>query len=108
MTKAWIIDPETQSITEKESRPQEIGSLISEVVGEGAECCKLDLCGNAMWYSDTDTNDRFAYVVEGMGHPLCVLHYSKGLIISLGPAYLDKDTIRTWISWHDESGNTLG
>ena len=99
--KAWIIDPEKQTITERQVSAREWESLISEIVGDDAEPFTLDNYGNKLWYSDTDTNDRYAYYI-GMVPPSDVRRYSKGLIISLGPIYWNEDTIRDWLCWYDK------
>lgn len=96
--KAWIIDPETQSITEKQEPNMKL--LIPEIVGDDAECFKLDNHDNVLWCSDTDTYERYAYYFE-MPYPFNVRRYSKGLIISLGPTYWDEDTIKDLLRWYD-------
>ena len=57
--KAWIINPEDQSITEVEE--PNMKSLVPEIVGDDAEPFKLDNHNNVVWLSDTDTNDRYAF-----------------------------------------------
>lgn len=59
LSKAYIIDPETQTITSREE--YHIQSLIDEVVGDDAEPLQLDLYGNTVWVSDSDRNNRYAY-----------------------------------------------
>jgi hypothetical protein len=58
--KAWIIDPENQSITETELNSGKIDSLVCEIVGDDAESFRLDNYNNMLWFSETDTNDRYA------------------------------------------------
>jgi hypothetical protein len=98
--KVWLIDPVTQSITPKQGT--HIESMISEIVGEDAECFKLDNHDNVVWVSDTDTNSRYAFYFEGMDYPFSVRRYSKALIISLGFNYWDIETINDWLRWYDK------
>ena len=100
--KAWIIDPQKQKVIERPVEPREKWeSLIDEVVGDFAECYKLDNFGNALWCTDEDTNERYAWYFEGM-LGLKQRRYSKGLVVSLGPVYWDQATIEDWLCWHDE------
>ena len=95
--KAWIIDPTKQSISEV-SNP-DMHSLVVESVGEDADCYKLDNNSNVVWMSDVDTNSRYAYYWEGMDYPFSVKHYSKALVVSLGPNYWDVETIADYLRW---------
>jgi len=67
-TRVWLIDPEAQKVSECEDT-RHIESLISEVVGDAAECYKLDNDDNLLWVSNTDTNSRYAYYFERMFWP---------------------------------------
>jgi hypothetical protein len=98
-TKVWVIDPVKQSITEIDN--PHLPSLVSETVGDDAECFKLDNNDNVIWLSDTDTNKRYAYYLEGMPYPFSVRRYSNALVVSLGPKYWDVETISGWIVWYD-------
>jgi hypothetical protein len=99
-TKVWLLDPVKRSVVEIDNH--HISSLISENVGEDADCFKLDNHDNVVWLSDTDTNSRYAYFFEGMDPPLDVKRYSKALVISLGPQYWDTATILDWLRWYDK------
>lgn len=103
-TKVWIIDPVKQSLAEL-CTPN-IASLVNEVVGDDAECFKLDTANNVVWMSETDTNKRYGYYFE-MDYPFSVRRYSKGLVISLGPNYWGTETILDYLVWYDKL-NTFG
>lgn len=75
--------------------------LISDVVGEHAECYPLDNHDNVLWYSNVPTNPRFAYYFEGM-IVLEVPRFSKALVVSLGPVYWDENTLRDWLQFYDK------
>jgi hypothetical protein len=100
-TKVWLIDPVKQSIAEIDN--PHIPSLVSETVGDDAECFKLDNNDNVVWMSDTDTNKRFAYYWDGMPYPFDVKRYSNALVVSLGPKYWDTDAISDWLCWYDKN-----
>jgi hypothetical protein len=70
---------------------------VSEIVGYDAECYKLDNNDNVVWMSDTDTNLRSAYYLEGLPYPFNVKRYSKALLVSLGPNYWDMDAILDYL-----------
>lgn len=100
-TKVWLIDPVKRSVSEMDN--QNIPSLVSETVGEDADCFTLDTHNNVLWMSDTDTNSRYAYFFEGMDYPFDVKRYSKALVVSLGPNYWDLATIMDWLRWYDKN-----
>jgi hypothetical protein len=97
--KAWIIDPETKSITEIQEPNMKL--LVPEIVGDDAESFNLDNNDNVVWLSDTDTNERYAFYFE-MPYPFDVRRYSKGLVVSLGPAYWSEEAIQNWLVWYDK------
>jgi hypothetical protein len=103
--KVFLIDPVQQSISEIAS--PYLPSLVSELVGDSAECYKLDNNDNVVWLSDTDTNERYGFYFEGMPDPFSVLRFSKGLVVSLpslqvNAAGWDRETILDWIIWYDK------
>src|ERR1700751_5476911 len=98
--KAWIINPEKQSITEVQE--PNMKSLVPEIVGDDAEPLGLDNHDNVLWCSDTDTNERYAYYFEGMPEAFGIKRYSRGLVVSLGPAYWDEDAIKNGLRWYDK------
>lgn len=98
--KVWLIDPVKQSVAEIDNA--HIPSLVSQLVGDDAECYKLDGKQNVVWMTDTDTNARYAYYFEGMDYPFSVKRYSKALVVILGPNYWDLDTIGDWLRWFDK------
>ena len=100
VAKAWLIDPRNQSITQI-SNPH-FPSLVSQFVGEDAECYKLDSKQTVVWMSDTDIYKRYAFYFEGMDYPYDVRRYSRALIVSLGPIYWSRDTILEWLRWYDK------
>jgi hypothetical protein len=100
VTKVWLIDPVKRSVAEIENH--HIPSLVSETVGDDAECYKLDNHDNVVWLSDTDTNKRYAYYFEGMDFPFDVRRYSKAIVISLGPNFWDIDTIESYLRFFDK------
>jgi hypothetical protein len=98
--KVFLIEPVHQSISQLHSA--NIPSLVSETVGEDAECYKLDSADNVVWMTLTKTNNRYAYFFEGMPYPFEEKHYSKALVVSLGPHYWDVDTILDYLRWYDQ------
>ena len=99
VAKVFRIDPVNQSIAE--IAHAHISSLVSTIVGDDADCYKLDNHDNVVWMSDTDTNKRFAYSWDGMPYPFDVKRFSKALVVSLGPDYWSVETINDWILWYD-------
>ena len=98
--KAWVIDPLLQSVTEMKN--PYMPALVSPIVGDDAECYKLDTHDTVVWMSDTDTNKRYAYYWAGMDYPFDVRRYSKALVVSLGPQYWSTETIAGYLMWHDK------
>jgi hypothetical protein len=79
--RAWIIDPEHQSVTllEKPNVPE----LIDSIVGEQAEMLTLDH-DNVVYVSDVDGGGQYAFYFERMFGPFSQRRYSKGLLLSFG------------------------
>jgi hypothetical protein len=98
-TKVWLIHPVKQSVSEIDN--PHIPSLVSETVGDDAECFKLDNNDNVIWLSDTDTRKRYAYYFEGIPYPFSLKRYSNALVVSLGPKYWSIEAIEEWLVWFD-------
>jgi hypothetical protein len=99
-TIVFLIDPVHRAVFEIENA--HIPSLVSEIVGEDAECYKLDSHDNVLWMSHTNTNPRYAYFWEGMPYPFEVKRYSKALVLCLGSNPWDIDTIKDYVRFYDK------
>ena|ERR1700693_6451933 len=99
IAKVWLIDPVKQSVSQIDNF--HIPSLVSEIVGDDAECYKFDNNDNVVWMTDTNSNSRYAYYWEGMPYPFDVKRYSKALVVSLGPNYWDTDAILVFVRFYD-------
>ena len=81
--------------------------MISQVLGDDAECYTLDGRDNVIWLPDPSSIERYAFFLEGMDYPFNVRRYSKAVIVGLGDNPWGSDTIAGYLRWF-VAGNSWG